>query len=142
MTRDEIFKMARDLSNVDIYGLPNSLKELKSYTNAVIEITMEDERPVTLPFGWLHEDELPEDYPYDEMHQYSQIRWGTRIFPLFNLPQPAPARVPLTDEKIDQMFKDAEVSIWFAERERRRALEIYSFGVRDAEAAHGIVDKE
>lgn len=81
------------------------------------------------------------DKPADMARAVAQATWSmarTVSAQTTAAPLPAQNRQPLTDEKIDQMFKDAEVSIWFAERERRRALEIYSFGVRDAEAAHGI----
>ena len=32
---------------------------------------------------WLHEDELPEDYPYDSEFCRSRLVNGVRIFPLF-----------------------------------------------------------
>ena len=49
-----------------------------------------------------------------------------------------PPRQPLTDEQIDAMFANAEIGDALAERVRKRNQEIYWFGVRDAEAAHGI----
>ena len=49
-----------------------------------------------------------------------------------------PTRQPLTDEQIDTMFGNAEIGDALAERVRKRNQEIYWFGVRDAEAAHGI----
>lgn len=32
------------------------------------------------PGGWIYEDELPEDYPYDAMFPYSRVD-GVRLFP-------------------------------------------------------------
>lgn len=52
-------------------------------------------------------------------------------------PQP---RQPLSEEQIDIMFAAAGTGEYIANRERVRHLEIYSFGVRDAEAAHDIVE--
>ena len=43
--------------------------------------------------------------------------------------------VGLTDEEIDKLFGKANTSMYLAERLRKRDLEIYSFGARDAEAA-------
>jgi len=40
------------------------------------------------------------------------------------------------------MFDGAEIAVYLAARERKRHLEIYSFGVRDAEAAHGITGEK
>jgi len=40
----------------------------------------------------------------------------------------------LTNDEIDAMFEQAEIGIYLSERERKRHLEVYSFGVRDAEA--------
>jgi hypothetical protein len=31
--------------------------------------------------GWIHEDELPPHYPYDQMFPQSQVRDGVRMFP-------------------------------------------------------------
>ena len=50
------------------------------------------------------------------------------------------AQQPLTDEQISKLFDLAETSIYFAVREYNRHLEIYSFGVKDAEAYHGITN--
>jgi hypothetical protein len=33
--------------------------------------------------GWIHEDELPSGYPYDEMLQFSRVD-GVRMFPVFS----------------------------------------------------------
>lgn len=30
---------------------------------------------------WIYEDELPEDYPYDEMFEHSRVFDGVRMFP-------------------------------------------------------------
>jgi hypothetical protein len=49
------------------------------------------------PVGWLYEDELPRNYPYDEMFQYSAIIEGIRTFPVY-APQPPP--VPQGDDAV------------------------------------------
>ena len=33
------------------------------------------------PYGWLYEDELPEDYPYDAQFKDSLVVDGVRMFP-------------------------------------------------------------
>lgn len=38
--------------------------------------------------GWVHEDELPQGYPYDAMFPHSRVD-GVRMFPVF-APVPAP----------------------------------------------------
>jgi hypothetical protein len=54
------------------------------------------------------------------------------------------ARKPLTDEALDQMFDQAGIADYGDHENRQRAehLEVYSFGVRDAERAHGIGGKK
>ncbi|TCL06849.1 hypothetical protein [Sodalis ligni] len=37
------------------------------------------------PLGWIHEDELPEKYPYDAMFPYSKVNF-VRMFPVFGPP--------------------------------------------------------
>ena len=59
-------------------------------------------------------------------------------FPLASLYIHPHQRARLTDEQIDAMFSVAATGEYLAERERSRHLEIYSFGVRDSESAHGI----
>ena len=39
------------------------------------------------PIAWMFEDELPENYPYDELYEYSKVD-VVRMFPVFG---PAPA---------------------------------------------------
>lgn len=35
------------------------------------------------PVAWMYEDELPDNYPYDEMFRYSAVIDGVRMFPVF-----------------------------------------------------------
>ncbi|VFR32382.1 FIG00639676: hypothetical protein [plant metagenome] len=35
------------------------------------------------PVAWINEDDLPDNYPYDEMFGFSQILDGVRMFPVF-----------------------------------------------------------
>jgi hypothetical protein len=34
------------------------------------------------PVGWIYEDELPKNYPYDAMFPFSKVE-GVRMFPVF-----------------------------------------------------------
>jgi hypothetical protein len=55
------------------------------------------------PVAWIPEDELPERYPYNFMFQYSKvdiIRW----FPIYGPPRPEPARKPLSDVEIADIY--------------------------------------
>lgn len=38
---------------------------------------------VPKPLGWIYENSLPGNYPYDAMYPYSAIRHGVRMFPVF-----------------------------------------------------------
>lgn len=51
---------------------------------------------------------------------------------------------PLSEETIDQMFDQSGIADYGDHENRQRAehLEIYSFGIRDAECAHGIGGEE
>ena len=66
-------------------------------------------------------------------HAVPWVRWEAIL-----AAAPQPPRQPLTDEQIDTMFGNAEIGDALAERVRKRNQEIYWFGVRDAEAVHGI----
>src|SRR5512137_301468 len=46
------------------------------------------------PVAWMYEDELPSTYPYDVMFQYSAIRDGVRMFPVY-VPKHKSNEVPL-----------------------------------------------
>ena len=47
-------------------------------------------------------------------------------------------RKPMTSEAIDKMFGSNPPSLYVGDMKRKRNLEIYYFGVRDAEAFHDI----
>ena len=66
---DEILEMARRLLSAEA--------ELQEYRKASNE-----------PVAWLNEDELPENYPYDQMFPFSKVDI-VRLFPVY-APQPAP----------------------------------------------------
>ena len=59
------------------------------------------------PVAWMYEDELPSTYPYDVMFQYSAIRDGVRMFPVFH---PAPSWQELSDDEIIDMYFQASIS--------------------------------
>lgn len=69
-----------------------SLKE--DYTLTAYKMllaTMEAE-----PVAWIHEDELPDGYPYSTMFPFSKVDI-VRMFPVF-APQPAPAVPAVSDD--------------------------------------------
>lgn len=45
--------------------------------------------------AWVYEDTLPKEYPYNDMFQFSAVRDGVRMFPVF---APQAAAVPMTTE--------------------------------------------
>ena len=59
--------------------------------------------------------------------------------PFYSAP---PKREPMTEQQLDEMFDQAEIAIYIADRQQKEHLEVYSFGVRDAEKWHGIGDEE
>jgi len=62
--------------------------------------------PEAEPVAWIPEDELPERYPYNFMFQYSKvdiIRW----FPIYGPSRPSPARKPMTEEEIKDLYDQA-----------------------------------
>ena len=69
-------------------------RKLGAYDNmrAALEAALKPGEPV----AWMHEDELPESYPYDLMYPHSKVD-GVRMFPVFTHP---PRREPLADEQI------------------------------------------
>lgn len=91
------------------------------------------EQPQVEQEPYLWHDPVRDQFWNREDAQYMDMS-GT--IPLYIHPQPP--RQPLTDEQIDTMFGNAEIGDALAERVRKRNQEIYWFGVRDAEAAHGI----
>jgi hypothetical protein len=60
------------------------------------------------PIAWLNEDELPENYPYDEMFPFSKVDI-VRLFPVYS-PQPAPAvevvPVVMKDHQIRELVNE------------------------------------
>lgn len=38
------------------------------------------------PHGWLYEDALPSNYPYDAMYPHSRVIDGVRMFPVYGPP--------------------------------------------------------
>ncbi len=56
----------------------------KAYARAAIEA---DRKRRGEPVGWMYEDEIPDNYPYDAMFPYSKVD-GVRMFPVY-APQPA-----------------------------------------------------
>ena len=67
--------------------------------NAITALREALAEPADEPVEWLHEDELPENYPYDEMYAASRIIDGVRMFPVFHF-QPAAQWIGLTDEEL------------------------------------------
>jgi hypothetical protein len=55
------------------------------------------------PVAWMHEDELPESYPYDLMYPHSKVD-GVRMFPVFAAP---PRREPLSDKTLWEMWVES-----------------------------------
>lgn len=55
-------------------------KHLEKYGMECIEA---DRKRRGEPVAWLYEDELPDNYPYDEMFGFSEVRDGVRMFPVF-----------------------------------------------------------
>jgi hypothetical protein len=99
---------------------------------ALAETTCQESRQVE-PVAWMvysldGQSVCVTDNPADFTDQH-------RALPLYTTP---PQREPMTDEALDQMFENAEIAIYIADRVRAEHLEVYSFGVRDAERAHGI----
>jgi len=64
--------------------------------------------------GWLFEDELPDNYPYDAMFPYSKVD-GVRMFPVFAPPAPQAEQprqtVGLTDERWQQIADETGYTI-------------------------------
>jgi hypothetical protein len=59
---------------------PSSFDGLRSLER--IEQAVLSRQPAASPLAWIHEDELPEGYPYDAMFPYSKVG-GVRMFPVF-----------------------------------------------------------
>ena len=64
---------------------------------------------------------------------------GVKITAYYTAP---PKGEPMTEQQLDDMFDQAEIAIYLADRQRAEHLEVYSFGVRDAEKWHGIGSEE
>lgn len=68
--------------------------------------------------------------------EQNESGYGT---PFYEAP---PKREPMTEQQLDDMFDKAEIAIYLADRQQKEHLEVYSFGVRDAEKWHGIGGEE
>ena len=85
-----------------------------------------------------------------EQEPVAWIVWGDNNVPSLTFTKPAdkyvfdslyttpPQRKPLTDKEIDKMFEEAEIGIYIDDQYKQRHMEVFYFGVRDCEAAHGI----
>lgn len=65
-----------------------SCQDLIDYFKGVIA----DRKRRCEPVGWMYEDEIPDNYPYDAMFPYSKVE-GVRMFPVY-APQPAEPVAP------------------------------------------------
>ena len=62
-----------------------------------------EQEPAQEPVAWINEDELPDDYPYDEMFKHSEIVYGVRVFPVYS---PKHQWQGLTDDEQSNIFKN------------------------------------
>lgn len=73
------------------------------------------------PIAWMHEDELPERYPYDAMFPFSKVDFA-RMFPVFGPPaaahgDEAPGTVRVTADWLKKVHRDLDACqkvIWLA----------------------------
>lgn len=63
----------------DLFGQGYTSRSLKDYACAAIELYRQ-RRGETV--AWIHEDDLPNGYPYDDMYPFSKVD-GVRMFPVF-----------------------------------------------------------
>ena len=95
-------------------------------------------QPAQEPVAWIFEDELPDNYPYDEMFRYSAVIDGVRMFPVF---YPAPSWQGLSDDEIESKYKTfSSKQIFTAQLRTQEGWDLIWFasGWREAEKAHGI----
>lgn len=97
--------------------------------------TSQESRQVE-PVAWLHEFEGVATLNMTPPNYYGD-HWKHTA--LYTAP---PKRNPMTEQQLDEMFDQAEISIYIADRQQKEHLEVYSFGVRDAEKWHGIGGEE
>ena len=76
MTKDEALKMAIEA----LEDFSTQYARLEPIINACKEAL---EQPAQKPVAWINEDELPDEYPYDEMFKHSEIVYGVRVFPVY-----------------------------------------------------------
>lgn len=79
---EEVQRYRKNVQHVEI-GLDLNADEkfqLEAYRELLAGMESE-------PVAWLYEDELPENYPYDSMFQYSKVDI-VRMFPVFAPPAP------------------------------------------------------
>jgi hypothetical protein len=81
------------------YGF--DIPHLDEHLDALDDLRTALAEPEQEPVAWIHEDELPSNYPYDLMFPYSKVN-GVRLFPVFG---PFPQRKPLTDEEVDRAIE-------------------------------------
>ena len=86
----------------------NNMKEAEEI---LAKAKFANEQPAQEPVAWIFEDELPDNYPYDEMFRYSAVIDGVRMFPVF---YPAPSWVGLSDDEIDKEALKGDHAAYFA----------------------------
>ena len=94
MTKDEALKMAIEA----LEDFSTQYARLEPIINACKEAL---EQPAQEPVAWINEDELPDEYPYDEMFKHSEIVYGVRVFPVYS---PKHQWQGLTDEQSVELF--------------------------------------
>ena len=103
LTRDRLQEIAED----------GFLKHGESKELARMALAAMESEPV----AWIHEDELPDGYPYDSMFPFSKVDI-VRMFPVFS---PQPPLVP--DELLNEIDDLLSVCRVYACRSRRNGSE-------------------
>lgn len=129
-----IYKIQKQFS-VQPFEIEEILSALATHPLATAVLQQEAGEPVAKPFGWYGESRFDNDFTTNEDMSRRWHANGYRLTPLYATPQVSPpqARVPLTDDAINELWMDGE---WY--RPGLIANGQAEAFARAIEAAHGI----